>query len=257
MIKPKVSIIVTTYKESTRRYLDLCIKSIRALNYPSDRLDVVLVARRDYAPEYAGVRTVWPDQQSFHNPVGLNYGFASADSDSDHYLMLNDDTVLTRDSLARMVELAGDSELIMCPISPCDNYWKYVLHFSLQSGLERIALNDRFYRYDDLKEHHDGMINAESAYPQGLLVTDMLCLYAALIPRKVWQKVGEFDEHFLTGQDDYDYCLRARALDIPRVIALNALIWHFGGVTADSTLDPSIREKNIAYFKSKWPGEKL
>jgi GT2 family glycosyltransferase len=255
--QPKVSIVVTTYHEKTRPYLDLCMESIRRLDYPKELLDVVLVSRRGYAPRFEGVHTVWPPPSEFHNPVGLNFGFKQTAADSKFILMLNDDTILTRDCLKNMVTAAGDAEVIMNPISPCDNYWKYQLHFGFKKDGEINILNDRFYRYEQLAPFADELMAAESVYAQGVIHTDMLCLYASLIPRKVWERIGEFDENFKTGQDDYDYCLRARALEIPRVILLNALIWHFGGVTAQSTLNDQIRLDNIAYFEKKWPGEKL
>jgi GT2 family glycosyltransferase len=119
------------------------------------------------------------------------------------------------------------------------------------------TLTDRFYRYDDLKPYFDGMMRARSVYPQGVLITDKLCLFAVLIPRKTWARLGPMDENFNTGQSDFDYSLRAREQNVPRLIALNSIAWHFGGATSGDSFSQEQRDKNAAYFKSKWPGESL
>ncbi len=254
---PKVSIVVITYLERSKQYLDLCIESIRRLDYPAEQLEVILVGRKSYAPTYDGVRTVWPEPEEFGNAVGLNYGLSLTDPSSTHILMLNDDVILTRDSLKNMVAMAGTDDMLLMPISPCDNYLKYSLHFPFEHLGAAHALTERFYRYDDLAPYAGSLMRARSIYPQGAIVTDMLCLFCCLIPRSTYEKIGAFDEGFKTGQDDYDYCIRARQLNIPRLIALNVLVWHFGGVTADHTLTPEVRMANIEHFKAKWPGEKL
>jgi len=39
------------------------------------------------------------------------------------------------------------------------------------------------------------MINAESIYTTGLIFVEQLCLYATLIPKKIWGKVGKLDQN--------------------------------------------------------------
>lgn len=253
----KVSIVVNTWSEKAKPYLDLCIESIQALNYPKEQLDVVLVGRKSYAPEYAGVKTVAPESDQFGNEFGQNFGVMHTNPESKYLFLINDDVCLTRDSLKNLVEIAGDQDMILSPISPCDNYWKYHLHFGFPYKGELKFLTERFYRLEQLAEYRENLISAHSIYPQGLLITDMLCLFAAFIPRSTWEKIGPLDENFDTGQSDFDYCLRARELNIPRLIALNSLVWHFGGATSAESHTDERREKNAAYFRSKWPGEKL
>jgi GT2 family glycosyltransferase len=95
-------------------------------------------------------------------------------------------------------------------------------------------------------------MNAQSIYPEGFIIQEFICFYATLIPRTVWNKVGPLDHKFQTGQDDLDYCLRAQNLKIPSMIAIDSLIWHFGGATADLSLTPQIRQENVDYYTKKW-----
>jgi GT2 family glycosyltransferase len=253
----RVSIVINTWSPAAKPYLDLCVESVRRLNYDQAALDVVLVGRKSYAPEYDGVKTVAPDSDSFGNEFGQNFGVAHTDPSSEYLFLINDDVCLTPGSLKNLVQMTSDSDVLLSPISPCDNYWKYQLHFPIKHEGETILLTDRFYKLEQLEECREALLSAESIYPQGAILTDMLCAFALFLPRKTWARIGPLDENFHTGQSDYDYCLRARALDIPRVIALNSLVWHFGGVTSEGTLNERARLANVEYFQKKWPGEKL
>jgi GT2 family glycosyltransferase len=156
-----------------------------------------------------------------------------------------------------MIRLADISDMLLVPISPCDNHFKYALHFPFQHEGQTKLLTSRFYKYDILKPLADGLMDADSYYPQGAICTDKLCLFAVLIPRSTWNKIGPMDEGFNTGQSDYDYSLRARDLNIPRLIALDSVVWHFGGATSENGHTKEQREKNTAYFRAKWPKESL
>lgn len=250
--QPKISIVITTYLEETKPYLDLCIKSIENLDYPKEKLDVVLVGRKGYAPEYPNVITVAPPQEKFHNPVGVNYGISKAHPDSEHFLMINDDTILTKNSVKNMVQYASGHDCLIQPISPCDNYSMYHLIFPFRHEDKTMTLVDRFHRYKDLEPYFDALMNTDSVYPPGAFPQPHLCMFATLIPRKVWEKVGGFDENFKTGQDDIDYCKRVKNAGFNLNLALDVLIWHFGGVSADKTMDQSLRQESIKYFYQKW-----
>lgn len=241
----KVSIICTTWLEDTKPYLDACMDSILNLNYPQHLLDVILVGRKSYKPEYPGVETVAPDSDSFGNSEGMNFGASFAEADTDFYLFINDDVILTADSLLNMVRSAADNEVILGPISNCDQSGKYVLAFP--------GFNQRQLRFEpkELKEVSKALMNAQSLYPPGVIVQSHLFFYCTLIPKSVWNKVGKFDEQFKTGPDDIDYSIRAEKLRIPLGICLDSLVWHFSGVTADKTLTPEMREKNQKAFEDK------
>jgi GT2 family glycosyltransferase len=257
MTAPKVSIVVNTWSPKAKPYLDLCIESIRNLNYPQEQLDVVLVGRKSYQPEYEGVKTVAPDSDEFGNELGQNFGVAVTDPSSDYLFLINDDVFLTKNCVKNLVDMCAGQNMLLTPISPCDNFWKYTLHFVFNHEGEQLALFDRFYRYEQLEPYFKSLMNADSIYPQGALQTDMICAFALFLPRSTWNMIGPLDENFDTGQSDYDYCLRARALNLPRVIALNSIAWHFGGATTDGGHSDVRREKNTKYFQEKWPGERL
>jgi GT2 family glycosyltransferase len=256
---PLVGLVIATYLEQNQRYLDECLKSIKNLSYPKDKIQVMVKSSGDYEPTVdldIPYLHVLHHGRQVHYPESINLGIEELKKRFgdvfDYYLLLNDDTVLTKDSLANLVIGAmGNHMAIYQPVSNCDNHWRYLLPF--KAGEKHIM--NRFYRYDDLANDFENMRNASSPVASGYMFAEWVALYATLISKKVWDIVGPLDPKFKTGQDDVDYCKRAKMHGIPCVINLSSLIWHFGGVTADVALTPEIRNENLAYFKSKYNGE--
>jgi len=245
---PKVGIVIATYLESNQKYLDECMRSIEKLNYPKENFDVVVVSSGDYIPRVSRSFKSIHRQTQTHYPAAINHGISNLASDCEYYLLLNDDTILTNYSLIQLV-ISATQHGIYQPLSNCDQGFRYITEMPL-------GLQDRFYRYDDLKNRFAEMMDAKSPYhdKSTFIIVDWVPLYATLIPKRVWELVGPLDDKFKTGQDDVDYGRRAREKNIPCIINLSSLIWHFGGVTADQALTPEIRRENIEYFKEKWGG---
>lgn len=246
MSLPTVSVIVTSYQPKAKEYLDLCVRSIKNLNYPSELLDVIIVAPKSYAPEYGGVRTLSPDEPEYGMPRGLNFGMQA--SSGEYMLVLNDDVILTAFSLDRMLGAMRPEVGLLMPIGN-DQQGRY--HIPL-AHVGPYTLNDIAA---SLHEDAAGwLMNQQSPLFAsercgGLLFADTLCLYAFMIRREVFARVGPFDET-LIGQDDIDYSLRMRQAGLLNAITLDALVWHAGG--ASNQLTPEQREKSMRIFNEKW-----
>lgn len=252
---PKVSIIVTTYLEESKPYLDAAISSIYNLDYPKTQLEVILVGPEWYLPQYENVRTICPRPGKFHNPVGVNFGMNCASDDSKFLFMMNDDVILTRQSLKNLVQAAGDNDIVLGATSNCDNHDFYSLQFGVIANSGYHQLGDRQYRLEQIKPILTEMMNQDSYYPPGFIFPRTLYLYANLFPHSVWRKIGGFDEKFLTGFDDTDWCIRAQQAGVRLAIATDVLVWHCSGASADKTmgsLDSEVRKRNEEYFNLKW-----
>jgi GT2 family glycosyltransferase len=246
MSLPKVSIVVLGYLESNRPYLEACLASVAALDYPRELLNVVVVSPYydEHLPRVNTVVVV-SEPGSFSKSVNRGTKVSMAyDFQPDFILVLSDDTLITRDALKNMVAL-GDSAVIGA-MSNCDNNWKYDVKFPVTGDA-------RYYQFAGEPPLND-MINARSPFEGGVLLTETLCFYAVLIPRKVWNAVGELDERFNMGFEDSDYCARAKALGFPCKIAMNALIYHAGGASAAIITD-EMRSSNEREFNAKWVPE--
>ena len=249
---PKVSILVVTYLKENQKYLDLCLKSIKNLNYGAEFLDVLVLSTGDYEPETHGYRSVHTERH-MHFPEGVNYGVSLLDKDSKFILVLNDDVIMSINSLMRMVCAAGDHDCIMGPISNCDNGWKYNLStIGFHKNGQIHNFTKRFYRYEDIQDISDDMMNSPLHAPPGVWIQKWIAFYCVLFPRKTWEKLGGLDDQFKTGCDDLDASLRCQELKIPVLIEQGSVVWHAGGCSADKVLTPEIRNDNDEYFKKKW-----
>lgn len=250
MSLPKVSIIILAYLESNRAYFEACLESVKNLDYPRELLNVVVVSPwvKAQPPEVDTVlHLTGPGSFSKSVNAGVKmahgYGF-----DSKHILLLSDDTIIAKNSLKNMVTTIGESSCLLGALSNCDQYWKYLLH------LPHISLPRRFYKLSEVNPKE--LMNAESLYPGGILMTEALCFYALLIPRVVWQTVGELDEDFRMGYEDTDYCERAKELGFPCAIDMSSLIWHAGGASSEIIQD-EWRVKNVELIEQKRALRKL
>lgn len=242
---PKVSIVIPAYLESNRAYLEACLDSVANLDYPKDKLDVVIISpwvRPEAFAQARGFTVVRNDKRANSFSGSINTGVDWADADSEHILILSDDTIITRDALKALVTTAQGSRSILCALSNCDLYWKY--HLILPHVYPK-----RFYRLEEVNTNE--LMQAKSLYGAGVILTDVLCFYAVLIPRAVWREVGDLDECYNMGYEDTDYCMRARRAGAHLGIVLNAIIWHAGGATGD-VITQEMRDKNLRTFKEKW-----
>ncbi len=269
MTLPRVTIVVTTYVPESKAYLDLCIRSIANLDYPKDRLQLILVGKKDFAPLYDNVLTVYPDThyladrnlgEHFFTPTSLNYGALFMNDDSDYIMDLNDDTIMTRDSLKNMVQAAEDfgRKVAINPISQCEPLLYDFYHTSGQSpwGADH---KPQYMRMDSVEGRQLEFMNMKSQ-GHGSAPIDFLCMYATLIPAQAWRTIKNgttadaigFDENFKTGQDDIDYSKRLSANGFGLAICADAIVWHFGGVNSSNTVSSDLRRENVKYFIKKW-----
>lgn len=254
---PRVSIVVTAYLKESKPYLDACIQSLHNLNYPKELLDIVLITPTWYFPEYENVRRIHPCFGAYHNPIAVNYGFEQSNQNSKYVLMINDDVIMTKNSLMKMVMVAGDNKCILGAISNCDQGGFYDADLPL-------GLNKRQYRLEEIQGQLEAMMNSDlPTSPVRVLRPPTLYLYANLYPRLVWREVRGgtkpdsigFDEGFFTGFDDTDYCIRARNQGVVLGIVTDALVWHMSGVSADVTmgdLKSDRRAESEKLFRKKW-----
>lgn len=216
----KVSIIVTAFVPESKPYLDACLDSI--LNIKYDNVEAIIVSPKSYNPKFDNFATICPDTKDYWNSHALNFGAAASAKDSDYFFFLNDDVVLDPYCLEPLVShMEGNKELgQLMPLSN-DTQGKYVFKGSYKTSL------------------------------RGYFYTDVLCTYAVLIPRRVFDHVGPYDE-ILLGHDDIDYSLRVTQAGYRNAIAFDSYVYHHGGVSAKVTLNDEKRADGTARFNKKW-----
>ncbi len=237
---PTVSVIVLNY--NGLRYLEDCFASLRRLDYPADRLELVLAdnGSSDGSAEYvrehfAQVRIIQYDQ---------NYGFcignnrAAAQVESEFVAFLNSDMRVEPHWLTGLVEALGDEPDVVCSASKILNSDGRLIDF----GGTLLS----FLGYARADGYHDPDLTAYDSVRYVLAA----CGGAMLIDRKIFLEIGGFDEDYVIYFEDVDLGWRLWIWGYKVAFAPQSICYHvhFG---ASSSIAPAkmqyTYERNALY----------
>jgi GT2 family glycosyltransferase len=242
---PAISILLVTH--NSRDFIGPCLDSIaRNTSYPNYE---VLIADNASADGTAGIlqSRVQADPRLRVTLHAKNLGFSPANnllarqSAGPLLVFLNTDTIVSPGWLGRLRRpLLCDPRVgaVVAVTNWAGNEARINTYYSNLSEMEEFALR--------VAEHNLGLSLELASAP----------LFCALVPRAVWDEVGELDERFEIGLfEDDDFSLRLTGAGYRIVTAEDCFVHHFGGGSF-SQLEPAryreIYERNQRRFESKW-----
>jgi GT2 family glycosyltransferase len=179
--------------------------------------------------------------------LGRNSGFAAGNNlaarqaNGEYLILLNIDTMVTSGWVERLLRhVRVDPSIgIICPVT---NF----------AGNE-IKIN---IDYSDARQMQQFALKVAREQQGRTLAVDVVPLYCALIPRKVWMEVGELDEGFGIGMyEDDDLSVRIRQAGYRVMAAEDCFIHHFGQGSFSKVATKeyqAIFESNRKRFEDKW-----
>lgn len=231
--KPDLSIVIVSW--NTRGLLSDCLRSVER-SIDGIEVEIIVVDNASDDDSVAMVRAEHPAVIVLENPT--NQGFAAANNrgfrhaNGRHVLLLNSDTLVSGDVLARAVRYldvhpaVGALGVLVknADGSTQDSLYRFpgLLELALEtSGLSRFSRSKFFgrYRYAGLSRDRELDVDTVSG----------CCLF---VPREVIERVGGLDESFYFYGEETDWCRRIRRAGFRVRFAPLGSIVHFGSGSA-------------------------
>lgn len=222
IVWPNVAIIVLTWNQ---RDLTLdCLASLQRLEYPADRLRLIVVDNGSTDGTATLIQNTFPDVTVLVNDENLgfaegnNVGIRHAlETDVDYIMLLNNDTVVDPAMLTELVSVAESDDTIgmvgpkMLYYDQPDVVWCAGNRINWRNG--------GTIRMDaDLRDEDSTRTAPEQV--------DFVTACALCVRRKVIEEVGLLDSRFFIYYEETDWCCRARSAGWRVVYVPTARLWH-------------------------------
>ncbi len=240
-----VSILIVTYNSA--RFVAPCLESIlHHTSYP--RYETILVDNAS-TDETAQILEEYAARDERFRVVRLprNLGFAAGNNQAaqqargEYLIFLNIDTMVTAGWVGRLLRhLHRDPSIgLLCPVT---NF----------AGNE-VKINVSYGSSLEMEQFAGALAIARNGERIAIQVAP---LYCALLPRRVWEQVGELDTRYEIGMfEDDDFSVRVRQAGFGVFAAEDTFIHHFGQGSFSKLPGDAynrIFEANRKRFEEKW-----
>lgn len=214
---PSVSVIIVNY--NGRAFLPACLGSLRKLDYPQDKLEVILVDNNSSDGSVAYIQGSFPLVKI--QPLDKNYGFCGPNNQGakaaygKFLVFLNNDTEVTAGWLRALVQPAIKEEEV---VSVASRMLYYDHRDTINTAGGKITIiGGGFYRgYGD----KDSAKYDEPGY------TGFGCAAGLLVRRDFFLGIGGFDEDYFAACEEHDLGWRAWLYGYKVAYAPNAVMYH-------------------------------
>ncbi len=198
-----------------------CLHSLENVDYSNKKIIVVDNASSDGLVDE--IRRLFPEVEVIVNDTnrrfagGNNVGIKRAiEQSADYILLLNNDTVVEKDFLSKLVQEAQKDEKIGM-VGPKIYYYSDPKRLWYAGG--KIIWWKGVIAHSGVHEIDEGQYNSteDTAYITGCCI---------LVKRSVIEKIGMLDEAYYIYGEDADWCVRAVRAGFKLVYLPSAVIWH-------------------------------
>jgi GT2 family glycosyltransferase len=198
-----------------------CLESLSGLDYPNSRIVVSDNASSDQSVE--AVRREYPSATILANPENL--GFAGGNNvgiryalqqGADYVWLLNNDTILERNALSTLVQVAESDPAIGILGGKIYYY----------SDRDVLSFAGATIAWDKGRSPHIGRGESDRGQYDTVHDVDRVSGCSMLVRKDVCERVGLFDEDFFLYAEDVDWCVRAKIAGYRCVYVPASRIFH-------------------------------
>lgn len=235
-MRPLVSVILVNYNgfEDTIE----CVKSLKDIDYDNYEIIVVdngsTVNPTDQQSRYLSENTIFiRNDKNLGFAGGNNIGIKTVLQHNPQYLLLlNNDTVVKKDFLTRLVETAESHSNVGIVCGKI--YWfdePDTLWFD-GGEIDRNTCITTHYNYNKKDTHMDNQQTREISFATG-------CMW--LVPSETIQTVGMMDEDYFLYSEDDDYCCRITDAGYKIIYNPAVSIYHKVSKSSGGSMNASVQ----------------
>ncbi len=242
-----LSVIIVNY--NVKYFLDYCLYSVfRAL--PHGQGEVIVVdnhssddSRRFFEDKYPGARFIWNEE---------NVGFARANNQAlqqatgQYILFLNPDTLVGEDCFEKCISfIRAKGDEVACGVRMINGSGKFLKESKrafpspLTSLFKITGMSTLFSRSAVFARYHLGNLD-----PHQVHEIDVMAGAFTMVPKKILDQVGGFDERFFMYGEDIDLSYRIQKAGFRNFYFPEVTIVHFKG---ESTRKGSLNYVKLFY----------
>ncbi|MCM8792020.1 MAG: glycosyltransferase family 2 protein [Candidatus Omnitrophica bacterium] len=239
MYRPRVSFIIVNY--NGKKFLRHCLSSIFNLDYPVDKLEVILVDNGSCDGSIDFIKTRYPKVKFILNPIN-NYCFANnlaiRDTSTEYVALVNNDVILDRNWLNAVLTVMIEDNCIGAVTGKVLLYNKRIN----SAGHNQL---DNFYWQDRGFWERDKGIYENIEEINGL--SHCACFYrvSAILD------VGYLDESFNMYLEDVDMSIRLKKNGWKIYYAPEAICYHYLHGSASKRKRQYFYERNRLFLVAK------
>lgn len=204
---------------------DMLLECLGSFDASRDDIEVVVVDNASTDDSVEAVRQRYPRVKVIANDTNRGYAPAcnqgAMQSSGEYVLFLNNDAVITKEDLARLVEVAqGSNDTAI---------WQPVT-YGVDGSLE--ATGDHFTSW--------GIFMHLEQVPDERPSADVFATVGAalLVRRSAFEKLGGFEESYFAYYEESDLCWRARIAGWSVKVVTDAKVTHLGSATTGVVFEP-------------------
>ena len=245
---PMVSVIILNFngKSKIGKVLDECLSSVLNSDYPNFEIVFVDNGSMDGSVEYVKEKfNNYPNlkllklEKNYGYAGGNNVGFKHTDRMSKYIVFLNNDVVVEKDWLKKLVEVMESDSLIGAGQPKILNLFNKHVVDSAGGFIDYLGRSKRRGRGEIDKGQYDEV--CEVFYASGA---------AMIVKREVLEKVGLFDPDYFLTYEEVDLCWRVWLAGWKVVYIPSAVVYHGESMTT-KTIFGHIKSPQILYHSRK------
>lgn len=250
--QPSVSIVIVNLNGA--RHLPDCIRSIRRLDYPADKIEIVVVDNGSSDGSAALLEQDFPQVRLLRNE--RNEGFAKPSNDGaraasgEYVAFLNNDMRVERGWLLALVQSLRSGA--------ADCAGSLILNWD-GSAIDFMGGGVGFYGYGFQTHFGEPLRRMESSLREDRELL-FACGGAMLIGRELFLACGGFDESYFAYYEDADLGWRLHVMGYKVVLSVRSRVCHRHNGTSGTMPRPRVQylyERNKLYSSYKNYGDEL